>query len=97
MQGFFEYLFESVLLVEAIDSSTGVYQLLLAGIEGVTLGADFDANVLLSRTSLKHRTAGTTNCGLLIFRVDTFLHHVHLFRSISKKGNALTSKIADVL
>jgi hypothetical protein len=29
--------------------------------------------------------------------VDTFLHHVHLFHSISKKGIALTSQIADVL
>ena len=40
-------------LVEPINTSTGVNQLLLAGIERVALGADLNTNVLLGRTSGK--------------------------------------------
>ena len=40
-------LLQAEALVEAINTSTGVNQLLLAGIERVALGANFHTNVLL--------------------------------------------------
>ena len=74
---------ETVFLVETIHTSTRVNQLLLAGIERVTLGADFDANILLGGTGLDHFAAGTTNGGVLIIGMDASLHAVHLFHKRS--------------
>ena len=68
-------------LVETINTSTGVNQLLLAGIEGVALGADFDTDVLLGRTGSKGVTAGATDRGLFVVGMDAFSHVIHLFRS----------------
>jgi len=62
------------LLVEAADTATGVHHLLLAGEEGVTLGADFHLDVLPGRASLDHVAAGARNGGLLILGMDAFLH-----------------------
>ena len=66
-------LLQTELLVEAADTSAGVHHLLLAGVEGVTLGADFHLDVLLGRASLDHVAAGTRNGGLLIVGMDAFL------------------------
>jgi len=66
-------------LVETVNTSTGVNQLLLAGIERVALGAEFNLDVLLGRASGKDVTASTTNGSLFVVGVDTFLHIVHLF------------------
>ena len=51
-----------------------VNQLLLAREEGVTLRADFHANVLLRGTCLNYITAGAFDRSLLIIGMDTFLH-----------------------
>ena len=72
-------------LVETVNTSTGVNQLLLAGIERVALGADFDLDVLLGRTGSKNVTTSTTDGGLFIVRMDAFSHVVHLFL-LSSKG-----------
>ena len=37
-------------LLETVDAAAGIHQLLLAGEEGVTLRADFHANILLPHT-----------------------------------------------
>ncbi len=66
-------------LVEPINTSTGVNQLLLAGIERVALGADLNTNVLLGRTSGKDIAARAADGGLFVLGMDTFLHFVHLF------------------
>ena len=66
-------------LVETINTSTGVNQLLLAGIERVALGADFNSDVLLGGASRKDVTTGAANRGLFVLGMDTFLHVVHLF------------------
>ena len=87
-------LLEAELLVEALNASTSVNQLLLAGIERVTLGAYFDANVLLGGTGLDHFAAGTTNGGLLIIGMDAFLHAVHLFHHRSRGKPLFILKIA---
>jgi hypothetical protein len=68
------YLLQAELLVEAFNTSASVNQLLLAGIERVTLGADFNSDILLSRPGLKHGTTSTANGGLLIIGMDSLLH-----------------------
>jgi len=56
----------------------------------VTLGADFDLDVLLGGTGLDHFAACTTNGGLLVVGMDAFLHVVHLFRILVKGQIALS-------
>ena len=68
------YLLQAELLVEAFNTSASVNQLLLAGIERVTLGADFNSDILLGRPGLKHGTTSTSNGGLLIIGMDSLLH-----------------------
>ena len=66
-------------LIEPINTSTGVNQLLLAGIERVALGADFNADLLLGGTGRKDVATGAANGSLFVLGMDTFLHVVHLF------------------
>ncbi len=72
-------LLQAKALVEPVNPSTSVNQLLLAGIEGVALGADFNTNVLLGGASGKSITARAPDRGLFVLGMDTFLHFVHLF------------------
>ena len=72
-------LLQAETLVETVNTSTGVNQLLLAGIERVALGADLNADLLLSRTGSKDVATGTANGSLFVIGMDTFLHFVHLF------------------
>ena len=69
-----DLLVQTELLVELGHASAGIHQLLLAGEEGVTLRADFYANILLRRTCLNYITAGAFNSSLLIIGMDSFLH-----------------------
>ena len=73
------FLLQTKSLVETINTSTGVNQLLLAGIERVALGADFNSDVLLGGTAGKNVATSTTNGSLFVVGMDTFLHIVHLF------------------
>ena len=61
-------------LVETVNTSTGVNQLLLAGIERVALGADFNSDVLLGRTSGKDIAASAADGSLIVLGMETFLH-----------------------
>ena len=72
-------LLQTELLVETVNTSTGVNQLLLAGIERVALGANFDLDVLLRGTGLNDLTARASNRRLFVLRMDSFLHCFHLF------------------
>ena len=72
-------LLQTELLVETVNTSTSINQLLLAGIERVALGADLNTNVLLGRTSGKDIAARAADGGLFVLGMDTFLHFVHLF------------------
>ena len=67
-------LLQTELLVEAADAATGVHHLLLTGVEGVTLGANFHLDILLGRTSLDHITTGAGDGSLLILGMQAFLH-----------------------
>jgi hypothetical protein len=72
-------LFEAELLVKLIDPAAGVYQLLLTGIKGVTLGADFYLDILLCAPRFDDLTASAPDSRLLVVGMDPYLHYVHLF------------------
>ena len=79
--GWFYAIFRSldaVLLVELINAAAGVDQLLLAGVEGVALGADLNGDVLLGGAGLDDVAAGASDGGLLVIGMDSFLHCVKL-------------------
>ena len=63
-------------LLEAINTSAGVYQLLLAREEGVALGANVNDDILLSGAGLNDIAAGTADRGLLVLGMDALFHVV---------------------
>jgi hypothetical protein len=67
-------LFDVETLLEAIHATATVHQLLLAGEEGVALGADFDAKLGLGRTRLKRFTAYATNGCFAVLGMDFLFH-----------------------
>ena len=67
-------LLDAVLLVELVNTAAGVDQLLLAGVEGVALGADFHGDVLLGGAGLDDSAASALDGGLLVIGMDSFLH-----------------------
>ena len=81
-------LLQAKALVEPINASTSVNQLLLAGVERVALGADFNSDVLLGGTGRKDVATSATDRSLFVIGMDTFLHVVHLFLVISKGADA---------
>ena len=74
-----QFLLQTKSLVETINTSTGVDQLLLAGVERVALGADLNADVLLGGTGRKDVATGTADGSLFVVGMDAFSHVVHLF------------------
>lgn len=68
-------------LLELVDTSAGVNQLLLACEEWVALGANFDFDILLCGTCFNNVTASTCDCCWFICWVDTFSHYSHLFHN----------------
>ena len=71
-----QLLVQTKLLVEAADASAGIHDLLLAGEEGVALGANFYLDVALSRASLDDIAAGAPDGGLIVVGMQSFLHGV---------------------
>ena len=67
-------LLHAVTLLELINASAAVDQLLTAGEEGVALGADFDLELALDGTALEGLTAGTANDALAVGRMDVLFH-----------------------
>ena len=72
------FLLQAVFLVETVNTSTGVNKLLLAGVERVTLGANFNLELTLDGTALEGLTASATNDALTVIGVDILLHRVIL-------------------
>ena len=67
----------AVSLVEALDSTTGVDQLLLAGEERMALVAQFDVEVATTgRAGLERVSTGTLDCGERVTGVDVSFHGV---------------------
>ena len=75
-------LFQAKLLIELINTTAGIDQLLLACIKGVTLGTDLDLDVLLRASRFNNLTASAPYSGLLVIGMYPFLHSVHLFLCI---------------
>src|SRR5215213_920038 len=73
----------AVALVEAVNAAGRVDELLLAREEGVTLGTDFDVEVvLLRRARLESAPARAVDCDFVVVGVNSLLH----FRFLSVGG-----------
>ena len=71
-----------VALLEAIHTSAGIDQLLLAGKERMALGTDINAKVFLGGRRLDNFAACATDRGRLILGMNTLFHSCHLFNQI---------------
>ena len=69
-------------LVETLNTSTGINQLLLAREERVALGADFNGDILLRGKNLHNIAAVAGDGGLFAYGMDAFLHDFHLFQIV---------------
>lgn len=68
--------FLAIALVESINASCRVDELLLTGEERVASRADFDVQVVFSgRAGFEALTASATNGYFVIFRVDSWFHY----------------------
>ena len=63
-----------VLLAEALNTTRGVDQLLLAREEGVALGADVEMDLVLRRARLERVPAGADDLGGRVHGMDVGLH-----------------------
>ena len=66
-------------LLELVNASTGINELLLAGIEGVALGADFYVDITDYGVGLHSCTASATDDCALGFGMNSSFHFLHLF------------------
>ena len=66
--------FDPVLLVEPFDPSGCIHQLLLAGEERMTTGADFDLHIPPGGVGFERVAAGTIDLGRLIVRMNALFH-----------------------
>lgn len=67
--------FDIELLLKAINTPACVYQLLLAGKEGVAIAADFNMDIFFGGTRFNLCAAGTFDCCSLILGMDAFFHY----------------------
>ncbi len=67
-------------LLESVNTSACINELLLAGIERVALGANFNLDVFLCGHSFNYVAAVAGNCSLDKIRVDSLFHDCHLFQ-----------------
>ena len=80
----FSLLVQIETLLEAINTSAGVYQLLLTREEGVALGANVNDDVLLGGAGLNDIAAGTADRGLLVVGMDALFHVVSPLSTVSR-------------
>src|SRR4029079_7256535 len=74
-----------VATLEPVDAAAGVNQLLLAGVEGVALGAQLDVQVALGRPGREGVAAGAAHLGHDVVRVDVGLHRVSQSRGVVRE------------
>ena len=67
-------LVQAELLVELGNAAAGIDQLLLASVERMALGANFDVDLRLGGTSLDDVTASAGDGAVNVIRMDTLLH-----------------------
>ena len=63
------------LFLKAIHTPACIYQLLLAGKEGMAVAANFNTNILFGGACLNLRAAGTLDCGPLIVGMNALFHY----------------------
>ena len=73
-------------LVEALNTSAGVNQLLLASVERMALGANFDVDLRLGGTSLDDVAACAGDGAVNVVRMDTLFHSFHLISGSDLSG-----------
>ena len=73
-------LLNAVLLVELVNTTAGINELLLAGVERMALGADFNGDALTGRTGLDGCAACALYNGGLVIRMDTLFHNYFLLK-----------------
>lgn len=66
-------LIQIVTAVETINTSTGIDQLLFAGIERVAFGTNFHAYILASRTGMDYLAAGARDRCVNVLGMNAFL------------------------
>ena len=69
-------------LVELLNASACINQLLLTREERMALRADLDLYILLRRARLYHVAAGAGDGGRFILRMNTFFHHNSSFPNL---------------
>ena len=73
--------FLAIALVEAVDASSGIDQLLLAGKERVASGTNFDVQVtFLGRARLERLAARAGDGNINVFWVNSWFHLITLYR-----------------
>ena len=75
--------------LEALDATTGVDQLLFAGVERMALAANFDVDLRLGVTGVNHVAAGASDGAVHIVRMDALLHGYFTSFSIMITGAIL--------
>ncbi len=65
-------------LLEAVNTTGRVYQLLSSCEERMAFGTNFDRDVFFGRTCFDYITAVALNCGGFVIRMDSFSHVFHL-------------------
>ena len=68
------FLFHIETLLEAINTSASVNELLLPGVERMALGADINLHLFLGGAGLKCFTAYAANDAFAVLGMDVFLH-----------------------
>ena len=68
------FLFHIEALLEAINTSASVNQLLLAGIERMAFGTNINLHLFLGRTGFKCFTAHAANDAFAVLGMNVFLH-----------------------
>ena len=66
--------FDIETFLETINTTASIYQLLLAGIERMALGADIHLHLFLRGTGFKCFTAYAANDAFAVLGMDVFLH-----------------------
>lgn len=78
---------ETETFVESVYTSAGVNELLLTGEERMTLRANIQTDVLLSRAGFKLGSASTSDDCFFVIRVNALFHALSL---LSKLLNSIT-------
>jgi hypothetical protein len=76
-------------LLELINASACINELLLAGIEGMALGADFNVDITNDGMSFHSSTACATNDSGLIFGMNSSFHFYTSFCHFNFQSNVL--------